>query len=47
LKTGFHAMRMPCDTLLAIEDCINVAALAWTLKAWVGLRGRTAPKANC
>jgi hypothetical protein len=36
-KNGFHAMRMPCDTLLANEVHMNVAALAWTLKAWLGL----------
>lgn len=36
-KNGVHAMRMPCDTLLANEAYMNIAALAWSLKAWLGL----------
>ena len=34
-KNGVHAMRMPCDTLLANEAHMLIACLAWNLKAWV------------
>lgn len=34
-KNGFHALRMPCDTLLANDAYMAIAALAWNLKAWV------------
>jgi hypothetical protein len=33
-KNGIHAMRMPCDTLLANDAYIVMACLAWNLKAW-------------
>jgi hypothetical protein len=36
-KNGVHAMRMPCDTLLANEAYMNIACLAWNLKAWTAL----------
>ena len=35
-KNGVHAMRMPCDTLLANDAYMVVACLAWNLKAWAG-----------
>lgn len=34
-KNGVHAMRMPCDTLLANEAYMVIACLAWNLKAWM------------
>ena len=34
-KNGVHAMRMPCDTLLANDAYMVIACLAWNLKAWV------------
>ncbi len=34
-KNGVHAMRMPCDTLLANDAYIVIACLAWNLKAWM------------
>jgi hypothetical protein len=34
-KNGVHAMRMPCDTLLANDAYMLIACLAWNLKAWV------------
>jgi hypothetical protein len=34
-KNGFHALRMPCDTMLANDAYMAIAALAWNLKAWV------------
>lgn len=37
MKNGVHAMRMPCDTLLANDAYMVIAGLAWNLKAWVGL----------
>lgn len=37
LKNGVHAMRMPCDTLLANDIYLAIAAQAWTLKAWMAL----------
>lgn len=36
-KNGVHALRMPCDTLLANEAYMTIACLAWNLKAWIGL----------
>jgi len=36
-KNGVHAMRMPCDTLLANDAYIVMACLAWNLKAWMAL----------
>lgn len=33
-KNGVHAMRMPCDTLLANDAYMVMACLAWNLKAW-------------
>jgi hypothetical protein len=37
MKIGAHAMRMPCDTLLANDAYMVIAGLAWNLKSWVGL----------
>ena len=34
-KNGVHAMRMPCDTLLANDAYMAIACLAWNIKAWV------------
>ena len=34
-KNGVHAMRMPCDTLLANDAYMVIACLAWNLKQWV------------
>lgn len=34
-KNGVHAMRMPCDTLLANDAHMLIACLAWNLKAWI------------
>jgi hypothetical protein len=34
-KNGVHAMRMPCDTLLANDAYMVIACLAWNLKAWI------------
>ena len=34
-KNGVHAMRMPCDTLLANDAYMLIACLAWNLKAWI------------
>ncbi len=34
-KNGVHAMRMPCDTLLANDAYMVMACLAWNLKAWI------------
>jgi len=34
-KNGVHAMRMPCDTLLANDAYMLIACLAWNLKSWV------------
>ena len=34
-KNGFHALRMPCDTMLANDAYMAIAALAWNLKAGV------------
>jgi hypothetical protein len=34
-KNGVHAMRMPCDTLLANDAYMLIACLAWNLKAWM------------
>ncbi len=34
-KNGVHAMRMPCDTLLANDAYMLIACLAWNLKAWL------------
>lgn len=36
-KNGFHAMRMPTDTLLANDAYMLIACLAWNLKAWLAL----------
>ena len=36
-KNGFHAMRMPCDTLVANDAYLLIACLAWNLKAWLAL----------
>ena len=36
-KNGVHAMRMPCDTLLANEAYMLIACLAWNLKQWMAL----------
>ncbi len=33
-KNGVHALRMPCDTLLANDAYMVMACLAWNLKAW-------------
>ena len=33
-KNGVHAMRMPCDTLLANDAYMVIACLAWNLKQW-------------
>jgi hypothetical protein len=33
-KNGVHAMRMPCDTLLANDAYMLIACLAWNVKAW-------------
>jgi hypothetical protein len=33
-KNGVHAMRMPCDTLLANDAYMVMACLAWNLKSW-------------
>lgn len=38
LKHGVGATRMPVDTLLSNWAYMVMAALAWTLKAWFGLR---------
>lgn len=34
-KNGVHAMRMPCDTLLANDAYMLITCLAWNLKAWI------------
>lgn len=34
-KNGVHAMRMPCDTLLANDAYMVIACLAWNIKAWI------------
>ncbi len=34
-KNGVHAMRMPCDTMLANDAYMLIACLAWNLKAWM------------
>ena len=34
-KNGVHAMRMPCDTLLANDADMVMACLAWNLKQWI------------
>jgi len=34
-KNGVHALRMPCDTLLANDAYMLIACLAWNLKAWM------------
>ncbi len=34
-KNGVHAMRMPCDTLLANDAYMVIACLAWNVKAWM------------
>jgi hypothetical protein len=34
-KNGVHAMRMPCDTLLANDAYMVIACLAWNLKQWI------------
>ena len=34
-KNGVHAMRMPCDTMLANDAYMVIACLAWNLKAWM------------
>ena len=34
-KNGVHAMRMPCDTLLANDAYMVMACLAWNLKQWI------------
>lgn len=34
-KNGVHAMRMPCDTLLANDAYMLIACLAWNFKAWI------------
>ena len=36
-KNGVHAMRMPCDTLLANDAYMVATCLAWNLKAWAAL----------
>ena len=36
-KNGVHAMRMPCDTLLANDAYMVMACLAWNIKAWMAL----------
>ena len=36
-KNGVHAMRMPCDTLLANDAHMLIACLAWNIKAWLAL----------
>lgn len=36
-KNGVHALRMPCDTLLANDAYMAIACLAWNLKAWLAL----------
>jgi len=35
VKNGVHAMRMPCDTLLANDAYMLIACLAWNFKAWM------------
>src|SRR5690606_20968523 len=32
-KNGVHALRMPCDTLIANDAYMVIACLAWNLKA--------------
>jgi hypothetical protein len=34
-KNGVHAMRMPCDTMLANDAYMLIACLAWNFKAWI------------
>ena len=34
-KNGVHAMRMPCDTLLANDAYMLIACLAWNFKSWI------------
>ena len=34
-KNGVHAMRVPCDTLLANDAYMVIACLAWNIKAWM------------
>lgn len=34
-KNGFHAMRMPTDTLEANDAYMLIACLAWNLKSWL------------
>jgi hypothetical protein len=36
-KNGVHAMRMPCDTLLANEAYMLISCLAWNLKQWTAM----------
>jgi hypothetical protein len=36
-KNGVHAMRSPCDTLLANDVYMVIACLAWNIKAWMSL----------
>ena len=37
LKNGVHAMRMPVDNLVSNWAYMVMAALAWSLKAWLAL----------
>jgi hypothetical protein len=37
LKNGTHAMKMPVDNLISNWAYMVMAALAWSLKAWLGL----------
>ncbi len=46
MKNGVHAMRMPCDTLLANDAYMVCASLAWNLKAWLALVWPDAGAAN-
>ena len=36
-ENGVHAMRMPCDTLLANKAYMTIACLAWNMAAWTAL----------
>jgi hypothetical protein len=36
-KNGVHAMRSPCDTLLANDAYMVIACLAWNIKVWMSL----------
>lgn len=44
LKSGIHALRAPVNTLLANWAFMVMGALAWSIKAWVGLSLPISPR---